>query len=69
MTLHAEISPKQKHFLEFLVYQDSDSRKKLNGLICQWISRNFRFLAETKMEETEPLVTENKEFQYRDETL
>ena len=33
--------------------------EKMNGLICEQISTSFEFLAETTMEDTKPLVTEN----------
>ena len=36
--------------------------EKMNGLICQWTSTSFQFSAQTKMEDTKPLVTENEEF-------
>ena len=42
---------------------------KINYLICQWIPTSFKFSAETKMEDNKPLVTENWEFHYREETL
>ena len=41
----------------------------MHGSICGEISLSFKFSAETKMEDTKPLVTGNLEFQYREETL
>ena len=35
------------------------SEGKINNLISQSISTSFKFLVETKMEDTKPLVTEN----------
>ena len=40
----------------------------MNGLICQESFTSFKVSAETKVEDTKLLVTENEESQYRDET-
>ena len=44
-------------------------RGKITDLFFQPTSTSFEFPAETKFENTKPLVTENQEFQYRDEAL
>ena len=48
--------PKVKTFLEFSIYQDSDTRKKIDDLTCQQYSTKFKFSPETKMEDAKPIV-------------
>ena len=66
MTLHAEINQKCYHFLEFSVYQDFLTSRKPLVRFVTWSPQVSSF-GKDQMEYTNPLITQNWEFQHRDE--
>ena len=69
MILNTEINQNYWHFLESSDCQDSDARIKFKISSIQIFSVSEEFSIQTLLQKTKPVVTENHEFEYRDESI